>query len=74
MSAGVEVPAGAFAFTPHVAYTDTFESKSNWTYHYGVEAHHWFNESVGGYADVTYNDIRHARNSVSYLAGLRLKF
>lgn len=74
LSAGLEVPAGTFAFTPHLAYLDTFDSDYNSSYHYGVEAHHWFSEGLGGYADVTYNDVSYAPNSWSYTAGVRLRF
>jgi hypothetical protein len=74
LSAGVEVPFGNVALTPHVAYFDTWKARSNWKYSYGLEAHHWFSEKLGGYADATYNDARHESNSWSYTAGVRFKY
>jgi hypothetical protein len=71
---GFEVPMGALAITPRVTYTDTMEAGSDWAYHYGAEIHHWFNETAGFYADVTFNDPRVLPASWSYFAGLRFRF
>jgi hypothetical protein len=73
-SGGVEVPMGSLALTPHVAYFDPMKAHSNWKYSYGLEAHHWFSETLGGYADATYNDARHEANSWFYTAGVRLRY
>lgn len=73
-SAGVEIPVGTVALTPHVGYVDTMVNNSIGHYNYGVEANHWFTPGFAGYADVTFNDHRRAENTWSYLAGVRLKF
>src|SRR5258708_26994070 len=65
LRAGVEMPVGSFAITPAVSYSDTMVSKSDHAYHYSVEAHHWFTEKVGGYANLAYNDLQHAPNSLT---------
>lgn len=72
--AGVEMPVGSVALTPHVGYIDTMQNNSVGHYNYGVEANHWFSSSVGGYADVSYNDLRHQDNTWTYLVGLRLRY
>lgn len=76
-SAGVELPfAGAFALTPRLSFTDTFRDGGGLgVWHYGAQAHHWFNEKFGGYLDATFHDPR--RGSVewwSYTAGMRFRF
>jgi hypothetical protein len=75
---GVEIPVGAFALTPRVAYSDDFHGSvySNAVWHYGAQAHHWFNEKLGGYVDVAFHDP-HERFSAeywTYTAGLRVRF
>jgi hypothetical protein len=74
LSAGVELPVGRVAFTPHVEYFDPMVGHSKWSYRYGLEAHHWFTETMGGYADVTYNDVQRDPNAWVYLVGVRYKF
>jgi len=74
VSAGVEIPVGTFAFTPHVGYVDSMESNSLGHYNYGAEAQHWFTQTVGSYADVSYNDLRHENSTWTYVAGLRFRF
>lgn len=74
LSAGVEMPVGTVALTPHIGYVDTMEGNSLGHYNYGVEVHHWFTPAVGGYADVGYNELRHQANTWTYLAGVRMKF
>ncbi len=75
-SAGVEVPAGAWAFTPRISYSDTMTNNSYGTWHYGAEAHHWFTEKLGGYLDATFHDPQHGYGpeSWTYTAGMRFRF
>ena len=74
-AAGVQVPFGLFALTPRLSYTDSFRDNGIGAWHYGAQAHHWFNEKVGGYLDATFHDPR--RGSVewwTYTAGMRFRF
>ncbi len=75
---GAEIPLGTFALTPRIAYSDDFHGPrySDATWHYGVQAHHWFNEKLGGYLDVAYHDPRerYADEYWTYTAGLRVRF
>jgi hypothetical protein len=74
VNAGVELVVSRFVLTPQVAFTDTMENNSTGVYHYGIDAHHWFTERVGGYVGTTFNDYRRAADSWSYNAGVRLRF
>lgn len=74
ITAGVEFTADEIAFTPHFEYFHPTEADSRSIYQYGLEANHWFTETIGGYADVTYYDSRREPKSWWYTAGVRLKF
>ncbi len=73
-TAGAEISAGSLVFTPRIGYTDTMDANTIGSYHYGLEAHHWFNETIGAYGDATYNDVRHNADSWTYTAGMRFRF
>ena len=74
--AGVELPMGTFSLTPRVTFSDSFDSNGIGVWHYGGELHHWFNEKMGGYVDVTFHDPKgRVRPEVwTYTAGLRMRF
>ena len=74
VNTGIEMPVGSVSLTPHVGYIDTMENNSIGHYNYGVEAHHWFSSGLGGYADVSYNDLRRQENTWTYLVGLRVRY
>lgn len=73
---GVQMAMGAFSLTPRVAYSNFWRSGAIGSWHYGAEAHHWFNEKVGGYLDATFHDPRRGGGAEwwRYTAGLRLRF
>lgn len=75
-SVGAEIPLGTFALTPRISYSDTFRYGSgDGSWHYGAEAHHWFNERMGGYLDATFHEPnRVGANAWTYTAGLRFRF
>lgn len=75
-SGGVELPMGFVTFTPRLSYTDTFRSSGIGAWHYGTQAHHWFNEKVGGYLDATFHDPKSGGGVEwwTYTAGVRFKF
>jgi hypothetical protein len=76
-SAGFEAILGFVAITPRVSFTDSIENRGGvgaWSY--GAQAHHWFNEKLGGYLDATFHDPRKGGGAEwwTYMAGLRFKF
>lgn len=73
---GAEIALGQFAVTPRISYTDGFESQSSGSWRYGVELHHWFSRTIGGYADVTYSpgESDFAPEAWTYSVGLRYRF
>jgi hypothetical protein len=75
-SAGVQMAMGLFSLTPRVSYSDLWRDGSIGSWHYGAEAHHWFNEKVGGYVDATFHDPRRGGGVEwwTYTAGVRLRF
>lgn len=74
ITAGVELPVDGFALTPHVEYFHPAVADSKWIYEYGLEANHWFTDTIGAYADVTYYDSHLEPKSWWYTAGVRFKF
>ena len=77
-SAGFEAILGYVALIPRVGFTNTIPNNRGdvGTWHYGAQAHHWFNEQLGGYLDATFHDPR-AGGGVewwTYTAGLRFRF
>lgn len=73
---GAEIPLGRFALTPHVGYTDGFDTNSTGTWNYGGELNTWFTDKVGGFVDVTYHQPRHSwqTDALTYTAGVRFRF
>jgi len=76
LGAGLEVGfMGDSALTYSLSYTDGFHgSAQNPTWKYGLQLNHWFKPQVAGIVSVTYNQIRHAPDSVQYSIGLRYLF
>jgi len=75
--AGFEALLGTVALTPRISFTDTIENRGGaGAWNYGAQAHHWFNEKVGGYLDATFHDPRKGGGVEwwTYTAGLRFKF
>ena len=73
---GFEIPLGALAVMPRVSYSDSMRRSGIGSWHYGAQAHHWFNEKVGGYLDATFHDPRPGGGVEwwTYTAGLRFRF
>lgn len=74
---GAEIPLGLFSLTPRISYSNDFHGHyAPGVWHYGAQAHHWFNEKFGGYLDAAYHDPRDrfAGEYWSYGAGVRMRF
>ena len=75
LGTGVEIPVGAFTFTPSVSYSDRFETHHSGAMNYHAEANYWFTPEIAGYANLTYSDYASSSgNSWTYRTGLRFKF
>lgn len=78
VSAGVEVPLGAFTFTPKVTYSDDFNGRvgnSDDSWRYEVEGHYWLTPKTGVFASVALDDAHREPIDVwNYSVGLRFKF
>lgn len=78
ISAGVELPVGAFIVTPKISYADDFNGRIGnsddlWTYE--VEGHYWFSPKAGAYASIGFVDYHRDPVDVwNYRVGLRFKF
>jgi opacity protein-like surface antigen len=75
-SGGVQVALGRLSVTPRVTFSDTMRNNSIGAWHYGGEAHTWFNEKWGGFFDATFHEPRRGGGSDywTYTGGLRLRF
>jgi hypothetical protein len=75
-SAGFQMAYGRVALTPRVTYSDTMHRGSIGAWHYGGEAHTWFNEKWGGYFDATFHDPRRGGGGEywTYTGGVRMRF
>jgi hypothetical protein len=74
---GVEIPAGAFTFTPRIAYVDDFKgsSQSSQQTSYDVEGNYWVSRTTAVFASVGFTDVnKTSTDSWDYRVGLRLKF
>lgn len=74
---GVEIPLGAFTFTPKITYADDFNGRVGDTnvWIYEVEGHYWFSPKAGAFASVSLQDEhRDPINVWVYRVGLRLRF
>lgn len=75
VAVGVEIPVGAFAITPRIAYVDDFESGSSEQITYEVEGNYWFSSSSALFAKVGKTDVRDSRvDTWNYEVGFRVKF
>jgi hypothetical protein len=77
LTAGVEIPAGAFTITPRISYADDFEGSRNssqaWTYQ--VEANYWFSATSAVFGSIGKTDVRRSPiDSWNYEIGLRARF
>lgn len=73
---GVEFPMRLLVLTPRVTYNDSMRSSGIGSWNYGAQAHHWFNEKLGGYLDATFHDPKSGGGAEwwTYTAGLRVRF
>lgn len=74
VSVGFEAPVGPIVLTPAIGLYRPFESDSDTTSFYGVDAHHWFTSKIGARAGVSYADYGDGFSSWDYRIGLRVKF
>src|SRR4051812_31170798 len=76
VTGGAEFAVSNIAITPRVGFADTMHRASVGGWHYGAEAHAWFTEKLGGFADATYHDPQHdfGPSYWSYTGGLRLRW
>ncbi len=78
VAAGVEIPFGAFVFTPRISYSDDFNgrignSDDRWVYE--LEGHYWFSPKAGAFVSVARIDNHRDPIDVwGYRAGVRLRF
>jgi hypothetical protein len=74
--AGVEIPMGLFSLMPRISYSDAFDDNGIGSWHYGGQLHHWFNEQLGGFLDVTFHEPRSnlRPDAWTYTAGVRVRF
>lgn len=74
---GVEIPVGAFSFTPAISYGDDFESTANSSqqFNYGVDVNYWFSTASAVTAGASFtNEYRGNGESWNYTVGYRWKF
>jgi hypothetical protein len=78
LTAGVEIPVGAFTVTPKITYSDDFSGRignSDDSWEYAVEGNYWFSPKAGAFASVAKIDYHRDPLDVwSYKVGVRLKF
>ncbi len=73
---GIEVTYGrATSINYGVAYSASFDRNGrNPAWRYSVLASHWFTRRLAGVIGVSYRQIRHAPDSLSYIVGIRVAF
>ncbi|MFA5057471.1 MAG: hypothetical protein WC485_05115 [Opitutaceae bacterium] len=76
LGTGLEVPFGQLAAVNYgISYSDSFNSNGrNPTWRYGVQGNYWFTPRISGIVSVSYNQIRHAPDSLLYTLGVRVLF
>lgn len=76
LGAGVEVPFGnELAVTYRIDYSRAFTSGPiDPTWSYLVQVNRWFTRNVCGVLSFTYNQIKHAPDTLAYTVGVRMAF
>lgn len=78
VSAGIEIPVGAFTIIPKITYADDFNGKIGnsddvWTY--SVQANYWLNAKTSVFGEVARVDVhRSSSDAWTFGAGVRFKF
>jgi hypothetical protein len=77
LTAGVEIPAGRFTFTPRISYADDFEGthKSRQDLTVQVEANYWYSNTSAVFGSIGRSDVRRSSfDAYNYQVGLRARF